>query len=254
MLVHVPLPAGPVSAATIPARAHASPGDATTAQLVILDSSLVPTVAHFEHWALALADHGFSRMRTGALAPRHALQAELAGLHCIQDLALLEANPPFQIAAAAKRTSRTRPRHVADLAAVDHAAFGDAWRLDSPMLRDVRTATPASRARVVTTAALARAAGTPPPGTVTDIAGFLLAGRAGRNGYIQRLAVDPAARRHGVASSLLTDAMRWLRRRKVERVFVNTRVDNGPALRLYHAHGFSELPERLRVFEGPTRR
>jgi hypothetical protein len=37
------------------------------------------------------------------------------------------------------------------LAEVDGAAFGSAWRLDSTMLDDVRTATPASRQRVVTT-------------------------------------------------------------------------------------------------------
>jgi ribosomal protein S18 acetylase RimI-like enzyme len=57
-----------------------------------------------------------------------------------------------------------------------------------------------------------------------------------------------------VATSLLADATRWLRRCKVDRIFVNTHVDNEPALCLYRAHGFHELPERLRVFEGPTRR
>ena len=172
----------------------------------------------------------------------------------IRAASVLTGGPPLRIVDADRRTSRIRARHVTDLAVVDHAAFGDAWHLDAPMLRDVRTATPASRTRVVTTAALARSLRTPAPDTVTPMAGFLLAGRAGRNGYIQRLAVDPAARRHGVATSLLADATRWLRRWKVERIFVNTHVDNEPALRLYRAHGFHELPERLRVFEGPTRR
>jgi ribosomal protein S18 acetylase RimI-like enzyme len=253
-LVHVALTPGPRTAISIPARAHACPGDGATAQLVILDSSLVPTTAHFEHWASELAARGFTRMRTGALAPRHALQAESAGLRCIQDLALLEANPPFAIPDATQRTTRSRASHVDDLAAVDHAAFGDVWRLDAAMLRDVRTATPSSRARVVKTSALARSVEAPVAGTVTGVAGFLLAGRAGRNGYIQRLAVDPATRRHGVATSLLADATRWLRRWKVERIFVNTHVDNDPALALYRAHGFHDLPERLRVFEGATRR
>jgi len=144
-----------------------------------------------------------------------------------------------------------------ELPAVDHAAFGDLWRLDLAMLHDVRTATPAARARIVAASSLVRSGrasdggGAPATGAV---AGFLLSGRAGRNGYIQRLAVDPRVQRHGVATSLLADAIAWLRRRKVQRVFVNTHVENEPALRLYRTLGFAELPERLRVFEGPTSR
>jgi ribosomal protein S18 acetylase RimI-like enzyme len=57
-----------------------------------------------------------------------------------------------------------------------------------------------------------------------------------------------------VATSLLGDALGWLRRHRAERVFVNTHVANDPALGLYRAHGFHDLPERLRVFEGPTQR
>ena len=216
---------------------------------------MIPTAAHFDQWGAQLAELGFTRMRSGALAPRHALQAEAAGLVCIQELALLEATPPWRIPRSRHPTSRSGSRRTADLAKVDHAAFGDVWRLDASMLADVRTATPASRARVVTTPNLAREMdGQATADTATDVAGFLLAGCAGRNGYIQRLAVDPGARRHGVATSLLADAMRWLRRRKVDRTFVNTHVENEPALRLYRALGFTELPERLRVFEGPTRR
>ena len=42
-----------------------------------------------------------------------------------------------------------------------------------------------------------------------------------------------------------------MHRARLQRVFVNTHVDNAGALALYRAHGFAELPERLRVFEGP---
>jgi ribosomal protein S18 acetylase RimI-like enzyme len=217
------------------------------AQLVILDSSRVPSTAHFDDWATRLAAAGYARIRTGALAPRQSMQAEAAGLSCVQELALLEANPPFTVARSRHRTRRASGRALAAMADVDRAAFPSPWRLDAEMLDDVRTATPSSRVRVVSgRAALSR----PDP----PLAGFLISGRAGRNGYIQRLAVVPDAQRRGVATALLADGLRWLRRHRVERVYVNTHVDNTAALDLYRSSGFSELPDRLRVFEGPTRR
>jgi ribosomal protein S18 acetylase RimI-like enzyme len=232
--------------ATIPARAHRSPADPATAQLVILDSTRVPTSAHFEDWASRLAAQGFETMRTGALAPRQALQAEAAGLHCVQELVLLEANPPYVVRKARHRTRRARTRATGAMAAVDRAAFPSPWQLDAEMLDDVRTATPASRVRVVAGLAGRRSA--------TPVAGFLISGRAGRNGYIQRLAVMPDAQRLGVATALLADGLAWLRRWRADRVFVNTHVENAAALELYRSTGFSDLPDRLRVFEGPTRR
>ena len=83
------------------------------------------------------------------------------------------------------------------------------------------------------------------------VAGFLVSGRAGRTGYVQRLAVHPSAQRHGLATALLLDSLRWMRRTRVRRAFVNTHVENEAALELYRRHGFVELPERLRVHEGP---
>ena len=68
---------------------------------------------------------------------------------------------------------------------------------------------------------------------------------------MQRLAVHPDAHRNGVATDLLVDSLRWMRRARLQRVFVNTHVHNVAALTLYRAHGFAELPDRLRVFEGP---
>jgi ribosomal protein S18 acetylase RimI-like enzyme len=83
------------------------------------------------------------------------------------------------------------------------------------------------------------------------VVGFLISGRAARTGYVQRLAVHPDAHRNGVATALLVDSLQWMRRARLQRVFVNTHVENVAALTLYRAHGFVELPERLRVFEGP---
>jgi len=240
----------------IPARASLWPGEEHVAQLILLDPSVVPGPDTFHSWAAQLAAQGITTMRTGALAPRHAAQAEAAGLHCIQELVLLEACPPLQ---AERRLVRHRHRATAcregrlgdhdfdDMADVDRAAFGDLWRLDAPMLRDVCGATPVFRARVVRDSPtrwsrLRR--GRP--------VGFLISGRAGRTGYVQRLAVHPDQHRMGIASALLDDSLTWMSRWRADRVLVNTHVENHAALALYRSHGFVDMPERLRVYEGPT--
>jgi ribosomal-protein-alanine N-acetyltransferase len=228
-----------LSPPSLPARARACPGDDTMAQIAILDGLAVPSPHHFHRWGTELAAHGFTSMRTGALSTRQALQAEQAGLRCVQELALLDMAFPGAQPAPSHRTRRMSRRDLVPAAAVDLAAFGLRWSLDAAMLGEVQTATPMHRARVVRDPA------------AMPVAGFLVSGRAGRAGYIQRLAVHPDAQRRGIGSALLVDALRWLRRARVQQVFVNTHVENEAALLLYRAHGFRELPERLRVYEGP---
>lgn len=208
--------------------------------MVVLDGTAVPAPQHYRAWADDLAAHGFSVMRTGALSVRQAHQAELAGLECVQELVLLEMGPPPRPASHLRRTRRLRTGQLDDIATVDRAAFGERWYLSASMLADVRTATPTHRARVVTGL------------TTAPVDGFIIAGRAARTGYVQRLAVHPDAQRRGVGQALLGDAVSWMRRARVHRVYVNTHVDNDAALALYRENGFRELPERLRVYEGPT--
>jgi ribosomal protein S18 acetylase RimI-like enzyme len=238
----------------IPARAHPWPGEPTAAQLIVLDPVAVPTPDHFRDWAEQLAMQGVRTLRTGALAPRQAAQAEAAGLSCIQELALLEAREPYRLPrpavgdlprVAALGTGRFGRDELAAAAEVDRAAFGDMWQLDGSMLADVCSATPAFRARGVF--------GERSGAARRPLVGFLLSGRAGDTGYVQRLAVHPEARRRHVATALVQDSLRWMQRRGAGRAFVNTHVENDAALGLYHRHGFVDLPERLRVYEGSTR-
>lgn len=221
----------------VPARAHPCPGTPGTAQIVVLDGTAIATPEHYRVWGADLSALGFTHLRTGALAPRQSGQAERAGLRCVQELALLDIEAPFTIGPIGHRTHRLKQHELGRLAAIDLAAFGAHWALDAEMLADIRRATPAHRARTV------RVDGA--------IAGFLVSGRAGRTGYVQRLAVHPSAQRHGLATALLLDSLRWMRRTRVRRAFVNTHVENEAALELYRRHGFVELPERLRVHEGP---
>lgn len=206
------------------------------AQLIVLDGSAVPTPEHYREWAGELLQHGFRHLRTGALAPRQATQAERAGLHCVQELVLLDVSAPLRPPAARHRTRRLRRHDFAAAAIIDRDAFGARWALDAEMLADIRHATPSHRVR----------------GVLLDdrLVGFLVSGRAARVGYVQRLAVDPAQHRQGVATALLGDSFRWMERSRVRRAFVNTHVENEAARELYRRHGFTELPERLRVFEG----
>jgi [ribosomal protein S18]-alanine N-acetyltransferase len=231
--------------AQVPARAHACPGQPGMAQVVVLDGTAVATPEHYSTWTALLSERGFTRIRTGALSSRQATQAERAGLTCVQELSLLDRATPEvdrfeRRTARTARTRRLRRRELEAIAAIDLTAFGPNWTLDADMLSDVRTATPVHRAR-----------------TVRDgerIVGFLIAGRAGSTGYIQRLAIDPTARRRGLATALVYDSLHWMYRARTQRVYVNTHVDNDAALALYRRLGFNELPERLRVYEGPISR
>jgi len=79
--------------------------------------------------------------------------------------------------------------------------------------------------------------------------GFSITGRAGSAAYLQRLAVDPRARRRGVARQLVDDACRWATRRGATRILVNTGVDNDAALALYDQTGFRRAPDELVVLQ-----
>jgi ribosomal protein S18 acetylase RimI-like enzyme len=79
------------------------------------------------------------------------------------------------------------------------------------------------------------------------VAGYVIAGRGDGIGYLQRLAVDPAARRQGLGRTMVFDALAWMRRRGAGRGLVNTQRTNQGALALYEACGFQILPEGLQV-------
>ena len=112
---------------------------------------------------------------------------------------------------AARATTPTGPRVLA----VDAAAFPPFWRLDGPGLEDALAATPTARLRV--------GVGRRRP---TAVVGYAVTGRAGPRGYLQRLAVDPAAQGAGIGAALVVDGLRWLRRWGAKEVLVNTQEGN----------------------------
>lgn len=187
--------------------------------------------------ALAQLDAaGYHTAITAAVGPAEARAFLLAGfevherLHLLsRDLRRLPAPPPATL-------RRARPRDHEQVLAIDAAAFDDFWRLDLVGLADALDATPTARFRVAVD-----------PADRERITGYAVCGRAGRRGFVQRLAVDPAAQGRGTGTALLVDGLGWLRRRGATRAVVNTQVSNEGAVRLYERLGFERQPGGLAV-------
>jgi ribosomal protein S18 acetylase RimI-like enzyme len=79
------------------------------------------------------------------------------------------------------------------------------------------------------------------------ISGFAICAAGGATGYIQRIAVHPDHRRHGIGRSLLAAGYHWMRRGGARRVLLNTKPENDHALEFYRAEGFALLPDRLEL-------
>jgi ribosomal protein S18 acetylase RimI-like enzyme len=116
---------------------------------------------------------------------------------------------------------------------VDAAAFEPFWRLDSGGLSEAIDATPVTRFRVATAGG--------------RVVAYAITGSSENQGYLQRLAVDPAHRRQGLGRALGLDGLRWLRRRGVAGAVVNTQLGNDPALALYLSLGFRQERTQLSV-------
>lgn len=79
--------------------------------------------------------------------------------------------------------------------------------------------------------------------------GFAIAGVALGAGYLQRLAVSPAARGNGFGSDLVRTSLRWARGHGAHSMLVNTQVDNLAAASVYRRLGFNEVPGGLLLFK-----
>jgi ribosomal protein S18 acetylase RimI-like enzyme len=230
------------TAAAHPVRARLGrwPDRADVAHLVLLDHHMVPDRDHVESWLADGRAQGATTLRTGALFPPSTPAFLAAGFEVIDTLSLLELdlrdNAPGRTGERhVARLRRLRPSQLDEAAAVDQRAFPAPWANNAAALGDIVNATPRHRARCVLHDG--------------QMVAFSISGRASTWGYVQRLAVDPSARRRGLARLLVADALDWMRRRDVERVLVNTATDNAAALALYRSLGFVERPERLTILE-----
>jgi ribosomal-protein-alanine N-acetyltransferase len=224
------------------------PLDAGIVHLVLLDVEMVPTATDVDGWVNKAFDDAapdVRRVRTGAMFPRSAEAFLERGFEIADRLALLDRNltgarqPPRVHPVNELSVTRLRQRDLPAAADLDQIAFPDGWGHDVDSLGDIASATPQVRQRIAHSSRR----------TGRRTIGFSITGKAGTVGYLQRIAVHPDARRHGVARVLVDDAVGWLMRRGAARVLVNTGVDNQAALALYSAAGFELLPDELLVLE-----
>jgi ribosomal protein S18 acetylase RimI-like enzyme len=210
-------------------------GDATVAQIIMYHDRRPPTAEDVHRWCADLAAVGFDRVRTGALYGHQADRLLPFGFAPLQRLALLEHSAPGDVPRPDGPTERLHADEEQAASVVDQAAFAWPWSLDAAAIAEVRSATPRHHARAIHRDG--------------RLVAFAVSGRDGRLGFLQRLAVDPAAQRAGLGRRLVLDSLRWAARRRVARVLVNTHVDNDAALRLYETTGFVRMNDELVVLE-----
>jgi ribosomal-protein-alanine N-acetyltransferase len=80
------------------------------------------------------------------------------------------------------------------------------------------------------------------------VVGHAVASMAGDIAELQRIAVDPGARRTGVASALLAAVVEVAGRTGADRLLLEVREDNRGALAFYAGQGFLEIDRRPRYF------
>jgi ribosomal-protein-alanine N-acetyltransferase len=84
------------------------------------------------------------------------------------------------------------------------------------------------------------------------VVGFLVARRFADELEILNVAVAPQARRKGIGSGLVQQALEWGRALGATRVFLEVRASNQAALRFYDVHGFRVTGRRARYYADPV--
>jgi ribosomal-protein-alanine N-acetyltransferase len=76
------------------------------------------------------------------------------------------------------------------------------------------------------------------------VVGHAVASAAGDDAELQRIAVDPAYRRRGLAHDLLAAVEERVAAEGATRLLLEVREDNAPAAAFYRARGFEEVGRR----------
>ncbi len=183
-----------------------------------------PNPYDIAHCLDELASRGVSRAITPALGHLDAQPFLDAGFQLHENLHLLAKHLGQALPDPNRKLKPGRPWHRSAVLGVDSEAFEPFWQFDRLSLREARHATPTSRFRVA----------------VVDrkLIGYAVTGRAGDRGYLQRLAVAPAAAGRGLGTALVLDGFHWLKKRGAHTVMVNTQEHNTRALDLYEHLGF----------------
>lgn len=191
-----------------------------------------PTTDTIERCLHVLRRHGYASVVTNALGPADTLPFVDSGFSVHERLHLLT-HDLEHLPEITHESRRARAGDRARVLALDARAFRPFWQLDAEAMTNAIEATPATRFRVAE--------------GEDGIAAYAITGRAGRQGYLQRIGVDPGQQGRGLGRSMVADALRWLRRHRCRGAVVNTQLDNDAAFTLYQACGFQEMPTGLCV-------
>jgi ribosomal-protein-alanine N-acetyltransferase len=82
--------------------------------------------------------------------------------------------------------------------------------------------------------------------------GFLVAQCGGAEWELENIAVLPDLRRRGVGAALLGTLLEEARRGQAERILLEVRASNQPAIRLYTEAGFQLLARRRGYYQNPA--
>jgi ribosomal protein S18 acetylase RimI-like enzyme len=212
------------------------------AHMLVFSHGRRPSVGDLERWFTSLRRLGFRSLRTGACAEVEWGLYTASGCEVAQHLVVLArpTDTPLVPVTSAHVTLRTmRRRDLDSVAAVDQAAFSDAWALDRWAIVDACRATPKHHA------CSAWVDG--------ELVGFAVSGdyaaAHSASGYLQRLAVHPRHQGRGIGTALVRDAVSWSVRCAHDRMLVNTQDINTAALRLYEQHDFADTRGPLRMFQ-----
>lgn len=214
-------------------------GDHDVAYLTPFPDAPLPSAVFVRRCLDQLAAQGFQRVITSALSPAEQAGFLGAGFEIHERLHLLEHDLHHVPRADTSGLRRAGHTDHPEVLAVDGRAFPSFWRIDESSLGEALGATPNNRFRVATRDG--------------QVVGYAVTGRAGRRGFLQRLAVDPDRQRAGLGRALCVDALRWLRRWRVELAVVNTQMGNEAALSLYESLGFRREAAGLSVLSAALR-
>ena len=127
------------------------------------------------------------------------------------------------------------PAHVPQIAALEAASFSAPWDESS------------IRAELDNPLALWLVAG----GEDGTVLGYVGSQTCFEDADILNVAVAPAARRRGIAESLMLELERHLLPKGVERITLEVRASNVPAIRLYEKLGYTQVGLRRNYYEKP---
>lgn len=84
-----------------------------------------------------------------------------------------------------------------------------------------------------------------------EVVGFLVVQAVVAEAEILNLCVAPEKRRAGLAEALLNEAISELRRARVDRLFLEVRESNTPAISFYEKHQFRKTGRRPAYYRNP---